>query len=969
MAQNLPNLDDLPCPPVPAPFPRQRPTVEHADPDDPFASTSKAFTGFVSASVSHLQNTESGRISPESGPSDHDDGVGGSTAPVIGFTSASNFSNVSTSFASASALLRRSVSPSRRDSPSRSTAPVIGFTSASNFSTVSTSFASASALLRRPVSPAVRESPSPQPSQNLDDQTHADGRPESLGNDGSVNPLSLFTSFGKKKDLFKPSAAAVKAALERAKRWEAEDDTILAVPPDEPSDKQTDVEIPQRQALQPVENISQRSTVTGQTVSKPANAHSSTPGPTSVSHPVGFSSASRVETREAFRSATHCSTPSALGNTSFQTPSVSNIKGKASQKPFKSPLLNRSAVKTVGNRQILPSLLNPAISTPARESRPTVLDSSARAAVIPTPEARFTTPIPNRNTPMRKIPARKFVTPFKSGMRPGEHGHAQLKACYDERVNGTPGRSTDDARYTSDSTRKPTRRQFFDLKAPRDRKTLATSGLRPGTHSLDALASMGINVAELRDLSPKSALQYRFRAASGVDVKGPTDALCELKAAGCTLATQEWVDNHWSLILWKLAGMVTLDPKNEVDGHEMRWSWKETMRQLRYRYEKELNGGARPALRLITTRDTSAGLHMVLCVSDITWSQDGVQVGEDGLPVLPHPTLEVTDGWYRLRARVDEILARAVRRGVIRVGRKIAISGASISRDVEPCEVLEAYDKLELTIAGNGTHLAPWHAKLGFQPYPAIATLNSISSDGGMIPCLELIVTKVYPIAFIEFHKDEDGKVTREGPRREKDELAAHDVWTRKRDREYQRLRKEVDDKNKVYIDWAQRFEAKSGSWHPREDEDMPGHIESMFDECEDSSDISPVLRRASKAEAGWLARFTRERLEKERETLELELERDLQATCPPREVRSFCVLLMRDARVVRRSANRVVELTAWDVLSLSFDGATKGPFREGQRFSITNLLPTQKSAWMDRHAEGSHVYVSSSKISRWTKF
>jgi hypothetical protein len=95
-------------------------------------------------------------------------------------------------------------------------------------------------------------------------------------------------------------------------------------------------------------------------------------------------------------------------------------------------------------------------------------------------------------------------------------------------------------------------------------------------------------------------------------------------------------------------------------------------------YEKELNGAARPALRLITTRDTSAGLHMVLCVSDITWSQVGVQVGEDGLPVVPHPTLEVTDGWYRLRARVDEILARAVRRGVIRVGRKIAISGASV---------------------------------------------------------------------------------------------------------------------------------------------------------------------------------------------------------------------------------------------------------------------------------------------------
>ncbi len=204
---------------------------------------------------------------------------------------------------------------------------------------------------------------------------------------------------------------------------------------------------------------------------------------------------------------------------------------------------------------------------------------------------------------------------------------------------------------------------------------------------------------------------------------------------------------------------------------------------------------------------------MVLCVSDITWSHDGVKFGVDGLPVIPHPTLELTDGWYRLRTKVDEILARAVRRGVIRVGRKISISGATVSfwfsilavssfawiqipRDIEPCEVLEAYDRVELTITGNSTHLAPWHAKLGFQSYPAIATLNSLSPDGGMIPCLELIVTKVsacacihfrnrsdsdviqlYPIAFIEFHKGEDGKVTREGPRREKDELAVHDAW------------------------------------------------------------------------------------------------------------------------------------------------------------------------------------------------
>jgi len=53
-------------------------------------------------------------------------------------------------------------------------------------------------------------------------------------------------------------------------------------------------------------------------------------------------------------------------------------------------------------------------------------------------------------------------------------------------------------------------------------------------------------------------------------------------------------------------------------------------------------------------------------------------MGDDGIPILPHPDFELTDGWYRLRTRVDEVLARAARRGVIRVGRKISVSGASV---------------------------------------------------------------------------------------------------------------------------------------------------------------------------------------------------------------------------------------------------------------------------------------------------
>ena len=65
---------------------------------------------------------------------------------------------------------------------------------------------------------------------------------------------------------------------------------------------------------------------------------------------------------------------------------------------------------------------------------------------------------------------------------------------------------------------------------------------------------------------------------------GPEAALARLKELGCKLATQEWVTNHYALILWKLAGMVCLEPEREQQTETKRWCWPEVIRQLLYRY-------------------------------------------------------------------------------------------------------------------------------------------------------------------------------------------------------------------------------------------------------------------------------------------------------------------------------------------------------------------------------------------------
>lgn len=174
-----------------------------------------------------------------------------------------------------------------------------------------------------------------------------------------------------------------------------------------------------------------------------------------------------------------------------------------------------------------------------------------------------------------------------------------------------------------------------------------------------------------------------------------------------------------------------------------------------YRYEKELAGGSRPALSLITALDTSIERPLVLCIAKISWTSQCPNSNTGS-----YPELELTDGWYRIRAEVDGALARAIRRNIIRTGRKLICicSKARLTRTDginynkfmqietpknEPIDILDSYGRAHLSLSGNSTHLAPWHAKLGFQLTRCIATLHSLSPDGGRVPVMDIVITNV----------------------------------------------------------------------------------------------------------------------------------------------------------------------------------------------------------------------------------
>jgi hypothetical protein len=338
----------------------------------------------------------------------------------------------------------------------------IGFTSASGLVPSSVGFTSASALAGQPVSVTRHGSSSPSHMNKVEDCAHTEAEFDSFGsmlNDTSHQPFSMFTSLGKQKNLFQPSAAALRIAQERAKHWATEDDALSREPQDDTPEKTPDVAVFPRQALQAVGNVSRRETSAG-----PATSGSANPSDISSHHAnvaynvVDLPSLGQAGGGGTFRSAAHFSTPSAPGSRSLQAPSTSGTGATAFIKPFKSPLLNPSATRNTESSQHTPSLFNSVAFTPTKGSKAVASDAFSGSG------SGFSSPMPIRGTPIRKAPVKKFVTPFKLGMRPGEPGHRQLKARNDaERASTASGPSTGVVSSISDGSRIPTRRRFFDL--------------------------------------------------------------------------------------------------------------------------------------------------------------------------------------------------------------------------------------------------------------------------------------------------------------------------------------------------------------------------------------------------------------------------------------------------------------------------------------------------------------------------
>jgi len=236
---------------------------------------------------------------------------------------------------------------------------------------------------------------------------------------------------------------------------------------------------------------------------------------------------------------------------------------------------------------------------------------------------------------------------------------------------------------------------------------------------------------------------------------------------------------------------------------------------------------------------------------------------------------------------------------------------------------------------------------------------------------LDFVITKLYPNAFLEFFEDQEGKKERRGPWNEKEETRLNEEWKRRYEIEASKRRVEYEKKAARYEGYIERLERKTGhSFRPGENDYAPDSIDTLYDTLEYPDSATRTIAQISAIEAGWLALHIRKQNEAARELIGEEIAKELKTICPPRDVRAFRVLIVQDACTVRRPANRIAQLTVWDVLTLHLDeGSNKpgGGFDVAQRYMATNLMPQQQSAWMNCEP-GSEVYLCTRRDTRWTR-
>lgn len=489
---------------------------------------------------------------------------------------------------------------------------------------------------------------------------------------------------------------------------------------------------------------------------------------------------------------------------------------------------------------------------------------------------------PRPRTPRTKLPISR--RPFRSPLRPITPQPKQISVGLNPRTyksglltpQGRPSFISPFKKGVS-ATPSPSATQpftsMFHLQRPEKRISYKDAGIVPHP-SLRPHAS-----SDIRHIlqNPTQAAQYVFYGQN--HTLGPSDAFEELERLGGTRLTLKWVRHHWALILWKLAAYTYWRPETQM------WSFDECLRQLRYRYEREFVRKHKSAIKQIQEQLSSSARCMVLCVRQILSFDD-----DEGTSLL----LELSDGWYCIRAEVDEPMRRAVQSGKLRVGHKLAIMCAKLRSSGEPTAVLDALYTADLQLYANSTVLARWDMKLGFYGGTFVSSLSRLLPDGGVVGRVDVVVERVYPTGYMEGVIDARGTVQFHGqPQYSAAEEAERESrWNEQYEAAKKQLHVRVSRLNKAATWLETQVEAA------QEGKDMRAYMDAL----EEHDDPCAVL---SDAPLSAVLYAVQERLHT--------LSQPNYAILPQRHTRSFTIVRVSEARRTRRENERTVQLTVWN--------------------------------------------------------
>ena len=144
--------------------------------------------------------------------------------------------------------------------------------------------------------------------------------------------------------------------------------------------------------------------------------------------------------------------------------------------------------------------------------------------------------------------------------------------------------------------------------------------------------------------------------------------------------SERWVANHYRWIVWKQASLERKFP-HVCKGEFL--NPRSVLEQLKKRYKREAGDGARSALRLVLEGDSPPNRLMVLVVNNVIKIKkcsvdDTLQKENEVAPQQRGSTIrsiqmELSDGWYCIRAMFDNSVANLLENNVLQVGMKIAV--------------------------------------------------------------------------------------------------------------------------------------------------------------------------------------------------------------------------------------------------------------------------------------------------------